>query len=116
MKPSMRRKGRADDRPTASSADLRFKNRPPRLKHVERFSPTRNKWWRLKEKEAAVISRVRLPTVTTVGETWKEAINAIRQASQSELGITKPGRRTVDEQAWLWTSDVKAKVGEKNSL
>ncbi|VDO63574.1 unnamed protein product [Heligmosomoides polygyrus] len=36
--------------------------------------------------------------------------------SISELGITKPGRRKVDKQAWLWTNDVKAKVREKKPL
>ncbi|VDO99023.1 unnamed protein product [Heligmosomoides polygyrus] len=68
---------------------------------------------RLKQ-EAAVISRVRLPTVTTVDETWKKATDAIRQAAQSKLGITKLGRRKVNKQAWLWTDDVKAKVREKS--
>ncbi|VDO60933.1 unnamed protein product [Heligmosomoides polygyrus] len=63
----------------------------------------------MKEKEAAVISRVRLPTVTTVDETWKKATDAIRQAARLELGITKPGRRKVDKQTLLWTDDVKAK-------
>ncbi|VDP10556.1 unnamed protein product [Heligmosomoides polygyrus] len=72
---------------------------PPRLKQVERCGAARIKWWRMREKEAAVISRVRLPTVTTVGETWKKATDAIRQAAQSELGITKPDRRKVDKQA-----------------
>ncbi|VDO67587.1 unnamed protein product [Heligmosomoides polygyrus] len=33
-----------------------------------------------------------------------------------ELGTTKPGRRKVDKQTWLWTDDVKAKVREKKSL
>ncbi|VDP16372.1 unnamed protein product [Heligmosomoides polygyrus] len=70
----------------------------------------------MREKEAAVISCVRLPTVTTVDDTWKKATDAIRQAAQLELGITKPGRRKVDKQAWLWTDDVKAKVREKRSL
>ncbi|VDO67529.1 unnamed protein product, partial [Heligmosomoides polygyrus] len=82
---------------------------PPRLKQVERCGAPRIKWWRMKEKEAAVISRVRLPTVTTVDETWEKATDAIRHAARSELGITKPGRRKVDKQAWLWTDDVKAK-------
>ncbi|VDP36159.1 unnamed protein product [Heligmosomoides polygyrus] len=68
----------------------------------------------MKEKEAAVISRVRLATVTTVDETWKKTTDAIRQAAQSELGITKPGRRKVDKQTWLRTDDVKAKVREKS--
>ncbi|VDP60377.1 unnamed protein product [Heligmosomoides polygyrus] len=45
-----------------------------------------------------------------------DATDAIRQAAQSELGITKPGRRNVDKQTWLWTDDVKAKVREKKSL
>ncbi|VDO18467.1 unnamed protein product [Heligmosomoides polygyrus] len=38
----------------------------PRLKQVERCGAARIKWWQTKEKEAAVISSVRLPTVTTV--------------------------------------------------
>ncbi|VDP12406.1 unnamed protein product [Heligmosomoides polygyrus] len=72
---------------------------PPRLKQVERCGVPRIKWWRMKEKEAAVIPRVRLQTVTTVDDTWKKATNAIRQAAQLELGITKPGRRKVVKQA-----------------
>ncbi|VDP03021.1 unnamed protein product [Heligmosomoides polygyrus] len=46
----------------------------------------------------------------------EEATDAIRQGAQSELDITKPGRRKVDKQAWLWTDDVKAKVREKKPL
>ncbi|VDP13603.1 unnamed protein product [Heligmosomoides polygyrus] len=70
----------------------------------------------MREKEVAVISRVQLPTVTTVDETWKKATDAIREAARLELGTTKPGRRKVDKQIWLWTDDVKAKVREKKSL
>ncbi|VDO97112.1 unnamed protein product [Heligmosomoides polygyrus] len=33
-----------------------------------------------------------------------------------EFGTTKPGRRKVDKQTWLWTDDVKAKIREKKSL
>ncbi|VDO19525.1 unnamed protein product [Heligmosomoides polygyrus] len=72
---------------------------PQRLKQIERCGAARIKWWRMREKEAAVISNVRLPTVTSADETWKKATDAIRQAAQSELGITKPGRRKVDKQA-----------------
>ncbi|VDP19226.1 unnamed protein product [Heligmosomoides polygyrus] len=54
---------------------------PPRQKQVERCGAARIKWWRMREKEAAVISHVRLPTVTTVEETWKMATDAIRQAA-----------------------------------
>ncbi|VDP45943.1 unnamed protein product [Heligmosomoides polygyrus] len=74
---------------------------PPRVQQVERCGAARIKWWRMREKEAAVISRVRLPTVTTVDETWKKATDAILQAARSELGTTKPGRRKVDKQTWL---------------
>ncbi|VDO80714.1 unnamed protein product [Heligmosomoides polygyrus] len=35
-----------------------LKTVPPRLKQVERCGAARIKWWRMKEKEAAVISRV----------------------------------------------------------
>ncbi|VDO93114.1 unnamed protein product [Heligmosomoides polygyrus] len=93
-----------------------FKNAPPSLKEVERCGAPRIKWWRMREKEAAVISRVWLPTVTTVDETWKKATDAIRPAAQSELYITKPERRKVDKQTWLWTDDVKVRVREKKTL
>ncbi|VDO90436.1 unnamed protein product [Heligmosomoides polygyrus] len=86
-----------DGRPTASTADLHLKIAPPRLKQIERCSAARIKWWRMKQKEAAVISRAGLPTVTTVDGTWKKAIDAIRQAARLELGTTKPGRRRVDK-------------------
>ncbi|VDO63408.1 unnamed protein product [Heligmosomoides polygyrus] len=78
-----------------------FKITPPRVQQVERCGAARIKWWRMKEKEAAVIFRVRLPTVTTVDETWKKATDTIRQAARLELSITKPGRRKVDKQIWL---------------
>ncbi|VDO80410.1 unnamed protein product [Heligmosomoides polygyrus] len=54
---------------------------PPRLKQMEQCGAARTKGWRMKEKEAAVISRVRLPTVTSVDETWKKATDTIRQAA-----------------------------------
>ncbi|VDO91024.1 unnamed protein product [Heligmosomoides polygyrus] len=40
-----------------------------------------------------------------------KATDAIRQAAQSKLGITK-----VDKQAWLWKDEAKAKVQDKKSL
>ncbi|VDP21391.1 unnamed protein product [Heligmosomoides polygyrus] len=89
---------------------------PPRLKQVERCSAARIKWWRMKEKEAAVISRVRLPTVTTVDENWKRITDPKRHAARLELATTKPGRRKVDKQTGLWTDDVKAEVREKTSI
>ncbi|VDO63927.1 unnamed protein product [Heligmosomoides polygyrus] len=39
-----------------------------------------------------------------------------KQAARLEHGTTKPGRRKIDKQTWLWTDDVKAKVREKKSL
>ncbi|VDP08090.1 unnamed protein product [Heligmosomoides polygyrus] len=85
---------------------------PSRCKHVDRCVSARIKWWRLKEKEAAVISRILLPTVTTVDESWKNATDAITRAACFELGMqpeltAKPGRRWVHRQAWLWTGDVR---------
>ncbi|VDP14022.1 unnamed protein product [Heligmosomoides polygyrus] len=74
---------------------------PPSVKKVERCGAPRIKWSRMRENEAAITSRVRLPTVTNVDETWKKATDAIRQAALSELGITKPVRRKVDKQTWL---------------
>ncbi|VDP58755.1 unnamed protein product [Heligmosomoides polygyrus] len=66
---------------------------PARCKHAERCGSARIKWWRLKEKETAVISRIRLPTVTTVDEIWKDATDAITRTARLEFGTTKPGRR-----------------------
>ncbi|VDP46214.1 unnamed protein product [Heligmosomoides polygyrus] len=74
---------------------------PPRLKQIERCGAARIEWWRMKYKDAAVIPRIRLPTVTTVDENWKRATDAIRQATRLELGTTKRGRRKVDKQTWL---------------
>ncbi|VDP24502.1 unnamed protein product [Heligmosomoides polygyrus] len=62
---------------------------PPMFKQVERSGPSRIKWWRLKENEAAVTSRIRLPTVTTVDETWQIATDAILNGARSELDTTK---------------------------
>ncbi|VDP36609.1 unnamed protein product [Heligmosomoides polygyrus] len=61
---------------------------PPRQKQVERCGAPKT-------------------MVTTVDDTWKKATEAIRQATQLGLGITKPGRK-VDKQA----HDVKAKKTE----
>nr|CDJ82814.1 RNA-directed DNA polymerase (reverse transcriptase) domain containing protein [Haemonchus contortus] len=88
---------------------------PPKPKVAERCGPARIKWWRLKEKEkeSAVVSRILLPAVTTVDETWKSAVEAITLVARSELGMTKPGRRKIDKQTWLWTDHVRDKVREK---
>ncbi|VDO98383.1 unnamed protein product [Heligmosomoides polygyrus] len=89
---------------------------PSRLKQVERCGVPRIKCWRMREKEEVVISRERLPTVTNVDETRKKVTDAIRQVAQSELNITKPGRRKVGKQAWMWTYDGKEKVRGKKML
>uniref|UniRef100_A0A7I4Y4S3 Reverse transcriptase domain-containing protein n=1 Tax=Haemonchus contortus TaxID=6289 RepID=A0A7I4Y4S3_HAECO len=88
---------------------------PPKPKVAERCGPARIKWWRPKEKEkeSAVVSRILLPAVTTVDETWKSAVEAITRVARSELGMTKPGRRKIDKQTWLWTDHVRDKVREK---
>ncbi|EYC12736.1 hypothetical protein Y032_0046g1396 [Ancylostoma ceylanicum] len=58
---------------------------PAKQKQDERCGPTRVKWWRLKENEAAVVSRIQLPSVTTVNETWEKATGAIAEAARTEL-------------------------------
>ncbi|VDP46648.1 unnamed protein product [Heligmosomoides polygyrus] len=68
----------------------------------------------MREKGAVEISRVRLTTVATIDATWRRATDTIRQAARLELGTTKPGRRKVGKQTWLWTDDVKSKVREKS--
>ncbi|XGW13258.1 hypothetical protein V3C99_013693 [Haemonchus contortus] len=86
---------------------------PPKPQLAERCGPTRIKWWRLKEKEAAVVTSVLLPAITTVDETWKEAAEAITRVARSQFGITKPGRLKLDKQTWLWTEHVRDEGGEK---
>nr|CDJ86935.1 RNA-directed DNA polymerase [Haemonchus contortus] len=65
------------------------------------------------EKETAVVSSILLPAVTTFDETWKGAAEAITRVARSKLGMTKPGRRKLDKQLWLWTDYVRDKVREK---
>ncbi|EYC33056.1 hypothetical protein Y032_0002g578 [Ancylostoma ceylanicum] len=89
---------------------------PPKQKYDERCGPSRIKWWRLKEKEDAVISRISLPPVTTVEETWQHATRMIAEVARSELGVTKANRRKIDKQTWLWTDQVKQIVREKKRL
>ncbi|EYC44649.1 hypothetical protein Y032_0455g1775 [Ancylostoma ceylanicum] len=89
---------------------------PPKRMHDERCGSARIKWWRLKEKEESVTSRVKLPPVTTIDETWENATRAILEVARSELGTTKPGRRKIGTQTWLWTDEVKIKVCEKKRL
>ncbi|VDO18669.1 unnamed protein product [Heligmosomoides polygyrus] len=67
-------------------------------------------------RDAAVVARIRLPTVTTVEEIWKRSTYLILQAAGSELGMTKPERRKIEKQIWLWTDDVKEKIKEKKRL
>uniref|UniRef100_W6NHC6 Endonuclease-reverse transcriptase HmRTE-e01 n=1 Tax=Haemonchus contortus TaxID=6289 RepID=W6NHC6_HAECO len=74
----------------------------------------RIKWWRPKEKEAAV-SSILLPAVTTVDESWKGAAEAITRVARSKLGMTKPGRQKLAKQTWLWTDHVKDRIREKKS-
>ncbi|KAL6724016.1 hypothetical protein Aduo_018954 [Ancylostoma duodenale] len=89
---------------------------PSRRMRDERCGRARIKWWRLKEKEATVTSAIKLPPVTTVDETWKDATRAIVEVALSELGTTKPGCRRIDRQAWLWTDEMKVKVRNKKRL
>ncbi|VDO66796.1 unnamed protein product, partial [Heligmosomoides polygyrus] len=77
---------------------------PLRLRHVERCSPPRINWWRLKEDAAAFVFRIRLSTVKTVDETWKDATDTILQVACSGLGMNKPGLRKTEKLAWLWTN------------
>uniref|UniRef100_A0A7I4Z2I9 DDE-1 domain-containing protein n=1 Tax=Haemonchus contortus TaxID=6289 RepID=A0A7I4Z2I9_HAECO len=76
---------------------------PPKPKLAERCGPARIEWWRLKDKEAAVVSSILLPAVTTVDETWEGAAEAIARAARAKL----------DKQTWLWTDHVMDKVREE---
>ncbi|EYC09839.1 hypothetical protein Y032_0058g2847 [Ancylostoma ceylanicum] len=67
----------------------------------------------MKQKEAAVTSRIQLSSVTIVEETWQNAARVIEEAARSELDVTKPGRSRTEKQPWLWTDEVMLKVREK---
>lgn len=51
--------------------------------------PSRMKWWKLIENEAVIVSRVRLPTITTVDETSWKSMKAKHRAAMSVLGNTR---------------------------
>lgn len=73
----------------------------------------RIKWWRLTEKETPVVSRIRLPTITNVEETWKRAANTMLQGARLELDVTKLWWRKIEKQARVWTDDVRGKDRKK---
>ncbi|VDL77297.1 unnamed protein product [Nippostrongylus brasiliensis] len=54
--------------------------------------------------------------VERVEETWQSMKTSVCEAARSQLGVTKPGRRRIDKQTWLWTDEVKEKVRTKKSL
>ncbi|VDP01566.1 unnamed protein product [Heligmosomoides polygyrus] len=58
----------------------------------------------MKEKDAAVVACIRLPTVTTVEEKQKCATDS------SCRFRTGPRRRKIEKLIWLWTDDVKEKA------
>uniref|UniRef100_A0A7I4Z469 Reverse transcriptase domain-containing protein n=1 Tax=Haemonchus contortus TaxID=6289 RepID=A0A7I4Z469_HAECO len=60
-----------------------------------------------------IAESILLPAVTTVDKTRKGAAEAITRVARSKLGVTKPGRRKLDKQTWLWTDNVRDKVREK---
>uniref|UniRef100_A0A0N4WEJ4 Major sperm protein n=1 Tax=Haemonchus placei TaxID=6290 RepID=A0A0N4WEJ4_HAEPC len=85
---------------------------PPKPKLAEMCGPARIKWWRLKDKEAAVVSSIL--SQRTVDETWERAAEAIVRAARAKLGKTKPGRRKLDKQTWQTRTDqIRDKVREK---
>ncbi|VDL74393.1 unnamed protein product [Nippostrongylus brasiliensis] len=89
---------------------------PPKQMRVERCGHERIKWWRLKEKEAEVVGGIRMPPIVDVNGTWQDMKTVVYEAARSQLGVTKPGRRMIDRQTWLWTEEVKEKVRAKNCL
>uniref|UniRef100_A0A7I4Y7H2 Reverse transcriptase domain-containing protein n=1 Tax=Haemonchus contortus TaxID=6289 RepID=A0A7I4Y7H2_HAECO len=84
---------------------------PPKPKLAERCGPERIKWWRLKEKEAAVVSNILLSARTAVDETWERAAESITRVARSKLGMTKHGRRELG-----WLMDFFSHVAEEKKV
>lgn len=59
---------------------------------------------------------MRLPPITTLGETWVFITQAIVEPSLSELGTTELDRRKIDEQIVLCIDEVKTKLRKKKPL
>nr|CDJ83697.1 endonuclease-reverse transcriptase [Haemonchus contortus] len=81
---------------------------------------TKDTFWNLLDEKTAevplqeaIVVAALLPAVTTVDETWKGTAEAIAWVARSKLCVTKPGRRKLDKQTWLWTDHVRDKVREK---
>ncbi|VDL71287.1 unnamed protein product [Nippostrongylus brasiliensis] len=77
---------------------------------VERCGHSRIKWWRIKGNEASMIARIQMSSIVSVEEAWQPMKTATYEAARAQLGLTKPGRRRIDKQTWLWTDKVKEKV------
>lgn len=87
--------------------------KPPKQHQEKRTGPSRIKWWRFHEKESEMIHRIQLPDVTDVENTWNRVKDIIHIAAKKTIGSTKPGRRYINFDTWLWTDEVKMRVREK---
>ncbi|XP_068084653.1 uncharacterized protein, partial [Anabrus simplex] len=94
----------------------KLRMKPPRAEFIPRNGPKRIKWWRYKEKEADIVTKITVPPITTVEESWTKLKDAVHEAVRSILGTTKPGRRRIDKDTWLWNDDVKDAVRKKKQL
>ncbi|KAL6729362.1 hypothetical protein Aduo_000423 [Ancylostoma duodenale] len=93
-----------------------MKIKPPNQKRAERCRPARIRWWRLRERQVAVTSNIKLPPTTNVDETWQKVTDNILAVARSVLGTTKPDRRKIERKTWLWTEEVRTRVSEKKRL
>ena len=49
-------------------------------------------------------------------ESWNQIKNTIHKAASATLGDTKPSKRYINRDTWLWNDDVEMKVREKKRL
>lgn len=89
---------------------------PPKQQRPDLTGPARIKWWNFTEKASELINRIHLPRITSVEESWDEAKTGITGVARSVLGTTKPGRRYLDKETWLWTDEVRMCVRKKKAL
>ncbi|EYC17368.1 hypothetical protein Y032_0031g2430 [Ancylostoma ceylanicum] len=68
---------------------------PPNHKRAERCGPARMRWWRLREREAAVNSLIQLPPITNVDGTWQRA--TLQPLAYNSAPPNQVGGRSTEE-------------------
>ncbi|XP_049807079.1 uncharacterized protein LOC126249467 [Schistocerca nitens] len=85
----------------------------PSNKHVDHTGPARSNCGNSRLQKLASYPKLLCHQITTNDESWKKLKESAHEAAHAILGTTKPGRRRIDRDTWLWNDTVKDAVHTK---